>query len=398
MRKITVLEVIIIILLFIGGCSNNNYKMDKAYSNNSIGVVNQTAQPTSEAPLKEQENLKTDLPTQSPEPAPANLANQESISKGLDFYSGGFEITPATINANLINYGNSCGYNGSIYFSRNGIYKMDMDGQNEKRICDQGGAFLNVADNWIYFISDNSIIKLKTDGSDEKIIYTKESEYPYMWLKVDGDYIYFSRDSELIKMDVNGNNVDVILRERVMDSINLVNSVIYYHDNAPQKESGSIWSFDITSMKKNCIKEGISGLYSLLVSDGWLYYLERYASDNLSERLCKISRISLQGGQTEEVYSIDQNMHSMNIDKNNILFVRDDTEYNEVISAISLDKKIPERIFPFNTPYRFEEDKFIKCPDEKSYDSPMDLNIAGNWIFYENVYGHNGYFQAINTK
>jgi ribosomal protein L25 (general stress protein Ctc) len=398
MRKITVLAVIIIILLFIEGCSNTSNQINEFNSKNSLEVVNETTQPASMAPLKEKENLKKDVPTPSPEPKPTNSANQATTSKDLDFYSDGVQTTPATINANLINYASAYEYNGSIYFSRNGIYKMDMDGQNEKRIFEQGGGFLNVADDWIYFTSDNSITKIRTDGSDKKIIYTKESEYPYMWLKVDGKFIYFNRNSELIKMDVDGNNVEVILTESVMDSINLVNDVIYYHDYTPQKESGSIWSLDITSRQKTCIKKDISGLFSILVNDGWLYYLERYASDDLSKRLCKISRISLQGGQIEEVYSIDQNIHSINIDKNNIFFVRGDTEYYEVISSISLDKKMPEKILPFNTTYRFDEDKFIKCSDEKSYDSPMDLNIAGKWIFYENVYGHNGYFQAINTK
>jgi hypothetical protein len=219
-----------------------------------------------------------------------------------------------------------------------------------------------------------------------------------MWLKVDGEAIYFNVDSKLMKMDIDGNHVEVILSDIVMESINLVDGILYYMDFAPQDGRGSIWSYDILSKQKLCIKGNIDGLYSILIYDGWVYYVERNSIDDSLDTISTIIKIKLDGSELTEVYSIDQNIHSMNIYMNTMFFVRGDTEYYEVISSIYLDQLTTEKVLPFNTTYRFEINEFTKCLDEMSYDSPINLNIAGNWIFYENVYGHNAYLQVIDFK
>lgn len=63
-----------------------------------------------------------------------------------------------------------CVSDDSIYFCKEQIYKMDLDGSNKKLVCNTNIECFEVEWDQIYYSNENGIYKIKTDGSDNTLI------------------------------------------------------------------------------------------------------------------------------------------------------------------------------------------------------------------------------------
>ncbi len=106
---------------------------------------------------------------------------------------------------NLYNGGLFCEYNGVIYFSNPSdsgkLYSMDSDGKNLKKLSNDNATFINVDDNYIYYIRNNS-------GSD-----------------LNFNFVAFHRNA-LVRMDHNGRNTIILDTEPCLYA-SLIGNYIY---------------------------------------------------------------------------------------------------------------------------------------------------------------------------
>lgn len=114
------------------------------------------------------------------------------------------ELTKETVDDVIVD-GNS------IYYTKwnsNGVFKMDLSGRSETKICDKGGA-INVNGKHIYFSPSNGgIYRMDLDG--ENVIKLAECN-PMDYINVIDDSVYFvdliNKDkANLYKMNIDGTN------------------------------------------------------------------------------------------------------------------------------------------------------------------------------------------------
>ncbi|MDD4439789.1 MAG: DUF5050 domain-containing protein [Tissierellia bacterium] len=301
---------------------------------------------------------------------------------------------------NLINEGIAVKRDGLIYFSDacwGGICSIKPDGTDFNRISDDSGGYLNVIDAWIFYYSENSVKKVKTNGKDMQTIFKVQENDYIRWLKVTNDFIYYYNGDKFIQTDHTGKNQTILLKNEAMWSINMIGDNVYYPQVNSKSKLEDIIVFNLKSKTKRTIKAGITGigddLYSFIIKGDNIFYLIR---SNDSEGFNTINKVKLSGDDREEIYKTRYNVHSINMKGDWIYFVRSDEKRYELICRVNINSG-NEEILPFHPTYRLYESKWLKLQDDENpFDSPGDLNIVDGWIFYENVYGHNSYLQAIN--
>ena len=57
----------------------------------------------------------------------------------------------------------------------NKIYKIRIDGTQKQKVCDDHAGYLNVIDDWIYYVKGfDKLYKIRTDGTGDQLIGTTE--------------------------------------------------------------------------------------------------------------------------------------------------------------------------------------------------------------------------------
>ncbi len=127
---------------------------------------------------------------------------------------------------NLYNEGLVCEYDGLIYFAnpsdRDRLYCMDEDGTNLTKLCDDTVSFINVDEDYVYYIRNNpgssgdfsfltfntnSLCRIDREGGENSILILDEE--PSLYASLVGNYIYYLRYSEsdgsaLYKVKIDG--------------------------------------------------------------------------------------------------------------------------------------------------------------------------------------------------
>lgn len=120
-------------------------------------------------------------------------------------------------------------YDGWIYYQDNHIgkhykslYKIKVDGTEKQLILDKNIGGYNIKDEWIYYISKedkHSLYKMKTDGSENQKIDLNVSEIDENYgLYIVEDWLYFVGDDNLQRIKLSGSKQEIIF-ERNSDGI-----------------------------------------------------------------------------------------------------------------------------------------------------------------------------------
>lgn len=190
---------------------------------------------------------------------------------------------------NLYNGGSFCEYNGVIYFSNpndNGkLYSMDSNGQNLKKISDDNATYINVDDNYIYYIRNNSdpslnfgfvafhrnaLVRIDHDGDNLLLLDTE----PSLYASLIGNYIYYvhydtNDASTLYKVRIDGKEQQKVMNEAVF-TCNADGQFFYYNG---MSTDGSIHRYDTVSDTSAIIYTG--NCFQPIVKDGVdVYYID----------------------------------------------------------------------------------------------------------------------------
>jgi predicted small secreted protein len=167
-----------------------------------------------------------------------------------------------------------------IYFSVNGgIYKMDLDGSNKKRVVADNIAnlnYMNVVGDWIYYVDSKLgyIRKVRTDGTHKTILRKKYSRE----LNVVAGNIYFTDYSsldtewEIYRMDTNGRK-ETKLFDKVTSNMNVVGNNIIFKCTKDKDEKERIYKIDLKGKKLTKIGNDIL-TNEFTIAGNWIYYEE----------------------------------------------------------------------------------------------------------------------------
>ena len=190
---------------------------------------------------------------------------------------------------NLYNGGLFCEYNGVIYFSNpsdNGkLYSMDSNGNNLKKLTDDNATYINVDDNYIYYIRNNvgsnldfnfvafhrnALVRVDHDGKNLVLLDTE----PCLYASLIGNYIYYIHydkleSSTLYKVRIDGEEQQKVMSEAVY-TCNADGQFFYYNG---MSNDGSIHRYDTVSDTSVIVYAG--NCYQPIVKDGVdVYYID----------------------------------------------------------------------------------------------------------------------------
>ena len=135
---------------------------------------------------------------------------------------------------NLYNNGLFCEYGNYIYFANpddgNRLYRMNRNGSDMEKICNDSVASINVDENYIYYVrtggdstsdfsffhyNTNSLCKIRRDGKGDVIIL---DEAPALYASLVGNYIYYLHyDTEtattLYRVKIDGEGMQQVSTE-----------------------------------------------------------------------------------------------------------------------------------------------------------------------------------------
>jgi len=146
------------------------------------------------------------------------------------------------------------------------IYKINIDGSQHQKLGDEKGVFINVADDWVYFIKNRTeLCKIKKDGTGSQ----KISNGKFVSINVAGDYIYFRNGDDgdkLYKIQTDGKK-SIKLCDDNVDSINVAGEWIYY---ANKSDGGKLYKISIDGTGRQKLND-ISSC-SINVAGAWIYF------------------------------------------------------------------------------------------------------------------------------
>jgi|GEM_PF-2559951 len=146
------------------------------------------------------------------------------------------------------------------------IYKINIDGSQFQKLGDEKGVFINVADDWVYFIKNRTeLCKIRKDGTGSQ----KISSGKYISINVSGDFIYFRNGDDgdkLYKIQTDGKNRCKLCDDNA-DSINVAGEWIYY---ANKSDGGKIYKIGIDGSGRQKLND-ISSC-SINIAGAWIYF------------------------------------------------------------------------------------------------------------------------------
>ncbi len=164
-----------------------------------------------------------------------------------------------TSNAKFLNI-----YNDYLYYinEENSIFKMKKDGSDRQRVV-EGATSMYIENNYLYYINEkmfNSLFKVDLEtNKSEKIIDTEIKEFT-----IYKEYIYYisDEDNQLYRVDINGNNNQNVSTDN-LSNICVVKDKIY----AINKTDGnSIYEFSLDGLENR----KILSMDNVLKNDGYI--------------------------------------------------------------------------------------------------------------------------------
>lgn len=190
--------------------------------------------------------------------------------------------------SNLYNGGIFCEFEGTIYFSNPSdswkLYSMDANGGNLKKLANDIPTYINVDENYIYYIRNNpsdsldftyvsfyrnALVRMNHDGSNTLVLDTE----PSLYASLIGNYIYYLHydtddGSTLYKVRIDGEEQKQIM-ERSVFTCNADGQYFYYNG---MDVDGNIHRFDTVSDTTVTVYEG--NCFQPVISGNDVYYID----------------------------------------------------------------------------------------------------------------------------
>lgn len=294
-------------------------------------------------------------------------------------------------NGNIANCGYSVSYKGYIYYVAPGddmqninIYKAKLGETNSEKIYDGDYDIrgLNIVGNKLYFISisskdakdgdqiNNQICKMNLDGSNFEVINDNDFSYDYDDIYVIKNRIYYvGEDYNIYKMNLNGGQRELVAKTGT-GFLAMNEKYIIYNK---EKEDGSDYIPYISKIDGTNEREFKSErIYTPVFYEKNVYYI------NENQHLAKMS---IKGGDEQELTDYTVNM--MNLAKGYIYFLNYKDEENEdytvSIYRVSVDGGEAEEVKALSNYASF-------------------LNIVDDYLYYMDMDNEQAFINLVNIN
>lgn len=297
---------------------------------------------------------------------------------------------------NVRNYGYATESGNWIYFlspneesTQVGIFKIKK-GDSEQKTKEQLAMdtwdvlSLNVSGDYVYFIGilsdeysendarDNKIYRMKTDGSDLKVINDNEFDNECYEIYVVGNEIYYiGTDYNVYKMDSNGGNRKLVL-ENGTGYLGITNKYIIYNVENEDSTDYVTYIADLDGKNERPIIEN-TRLYSVNIIGNYVYYT------NESKHIC---RVKIDG--TDQATLYETTAYNLNVYGNYIYYLNYADEANQDYTVC---------IYKVKANGSTETPELIKTLD--TYSSFLD--VVDNWIIYMDSNETEGFINLLKT-
>jgi len=182
-------------------------------------------------------------------------------------------------NSNIVNGGMSVMRDGWLYFmnysDKNALYKIKPDGTGEARVSDDMAYYLNSYGDWIYYCNgseNNKIYKMKPDGSEKVMVIDNIAQN----IMVSEDWIYYINHTDgnnaeeyrrIFKVKIDGTGRQKVNSEDTY-AFNIDGDWIYFANNADQK----IYKIKSDGTGQVKVADAIVAFFSIL--DDNIYYVD----------------------------------------------------------------------------------------------------------------------------
>lgn len=269
---------------------------------------------------------------------------------------------------NINNGGFVAASSGWVYFSIPDdarLIKMQADGSGKQVISWEEAEFINVIDDWVYYVSDSEIIKIRTDGSERTVIDARA--FPH-YLYVVGEWAYYysvlnhETGEGLYKIRTDGEEKTLIHDSRALD-INILGEWIYFSnmdDNyrpykikidgtepsrVPGIDAFNLQLYENTlyytnghTIHRASIESGTSSeldhhdtIYNFIIDDGGIYY---FTPTSLHSGVYNLKKIDISSEETEAIGEVEISDENVTISSLNltddwiyILIIKEDALY-----------------------------------------------------------------------
>jgi hypothetical protein len=177
---------------------------------------------------------------------------------------------------------------GDMY--EDGLYRMRTDGTGKMKVLEKEGVYWpRFDDEWMYFTNTDdhgTLYKVRIDGTGKKT-KLNDDEYSYISAILDG-WIYYYSNVTTYRVRTNGMDRQVLYDDRI-EIIGLANGSIYFEDMYYLYKMRP----DGTGITKLIVTNGAIGIMGIL--DGWIYYWRPEISG------CRLSRMRTDGSDEMEL-------------------------------------------------------------------------------------------------
>ncbi|MTI48436.1 MAG: DUF5050 domain-containing protein [Firmicutes bacterium] len=228
------------------------------------------------------------------------------------------------------------------------LYKINSDGTDKAKLCDDSPSDINVVGNWVYYISGGNIYKIRLDGTNKTLLNEEYSDY----LQVIGNWMYYIRrpeqgeDYNIYKMKIDGTE-ETKLNTDFSTDINVVGDSIYYINYS---DNDRIYKIGTDGSQRALVHD--ESVFHMIVYEDWIYYY--------TMNMDVLYKVRVDGTQKKIV--IDKPVTSYNI--------KDDWIYYST----------PKEEDKFQRDYIYKQ----KIGENSSVELGMGsvLSIVDDWIYY----------------
>jgi len=194
---------------------------------------------------------------------------------------------------NLINGGFAAEQGKYVFLKSDGLYRVLSDIKTDwKKISDDIPKNINVAGDWIYYIKDINLYKIKIDGSN-KTQLLNDKFIGFFIMKDNWLYCYDYKGDTLYKIREDGSGYS-LLDNKCGTTFTIDEQWIYY------KKEGALWKISVDGADKTKILD--ENTRQCIVLEQWIYYT------NDQNKLCRIKTDS-----TSKQVIVNEFVNSFNI-------------------------------------------------------------------------------------
>lgn len=156
------------------------------------------------------------------------------------------------------------------YYEDNSMYKMSHDGSTIQKISDEGGNWLNIVGDWIYYIKRidmqpyyDGIFRVKKDGSQKEIVL--EGSYRSL-IAINNKLYYVNRldNRKIYRVNLDGTGNELFIDCKSF-TLQYENGYLYYNDIS------DIYRINLSKPETEKVAENVQ---KFIVYKGAIYYLQ----------------------------------------------------------------------------------------------------------------------------